>query len=111
MEKTHPIIPKYNLLNFIETIQIKDPERYNELKSTAIVVYIFGPRRSNYSDEVRSSYTACWGDEIRVCGQTSLELNELEELLYQDKSRLGNEGIFCFINGGNRRIIHSVRHS
>lgn len=40
-----------------------------------------------------------------MCGQTNLELNELEELIEQDRLSLGEkEGITVFIKGGSRRI-------
>ena len=109
MEQSHNHTPKYSILNFIEHIQIEDNKKYNRLKDKAIVVYI---ERINFylDEEMRSSYTACWGDQIRICGQTNLELNELEELLHQDASILAKEGIYSFIKGGSRKI-HSVRRT
>jgi len=100
---------RYNILNFIDNIKGEDPDRYKQLKDQTILVYISRSRNPNYSDDIKSSYTALW-DGIRVCGQTSLELNELEYQIEQDRSRLAEEGISSFIKGGSRRI-HSIRRT
>lgn len=104
---TDASVSRYNVLSFVDKIKKEDPEMYEKLKTEGMVVHI--SRTNGYdSEDLKSSYTVCCGAEMRLCGKINLELNELEELLQQDRLRLGEEGITTFIRGGRNRI-HSIR--
>ena len=100
--------PYGGLVNLVDEMKQKNPGKYAQMKQEPISIYL-GPA-SDYSEEcMKSEFSIEWGD-ILFCGQSSLDLSELEENVRRDCRTIGEQGIHTFVHGGRRQRPHSVRN-
>ena len=103
MEET---ISKYRILGFVEQMELDDNLRYLTMKNDPIVVSLEMPCTFT---GMKSRYTATWGNDIRACGETGLEREDLELALRRDIHNLAMCGISAYITGSRPHSLRKLR--